>query len=109
MKQATGLFSIFVTGLMLAGVLAGLAVNSHDGNRCRYIPVNIGPGNMDSRDASPSASPAPVYQPTPTLAPPRLEHSPRIGPSAHEMANGQPVFLQVETDQSEIEVSWAAP
>jgi len=48
-------------------------------------------------------------QPIPTLAPPRPETSLQNGPTSNELVKGQPVFLKVETDQNEIEVSWATP
>jgi hypothetical protein len=109
MKHSTVSFSIFVTGLMLAAVLAGLVANSRDGDICRFAPVEIGPGAVNSCNATPSPPQALVDQPTPTPAPPRLENTLQSDPPSREMAKSQPVFLQVETDQREIEVSWAAP
>lgn len=108
MKQPTTLLSFFATGLLLVGVLAGLAVNFHEKDLCRNPSLVMDPCSEDGCNAVSSPRLA-VNGPTPTLAPPRPE-SMQIG-SSPEAAKGQEVFLNVETDrnQSDFEISLATP
>jgi hypothetical protein len=109
MKHPTKLFAMLLIGLMLVSVLTGLSVFSQDRDACR-IPVReecLGGGAACKVAASPALTSGELG--TPTLAPPRPDGSVRSSPSSAEVAKGQPVFLQVETDQNEVEVGWATP
>jgi hypothetical protein len=48
-------------------------------------------------------------QPSPTLAPPRGELLVQEGRPARISLKGKPIFLHIETDDNEIEISWASP
>jgi hypothetical protein len=104
MKQPTVLLAMLLSGLIFACVLTSLAVTQE-----RSIGRNAIPENDLCResDCEPLPLSATDNQPTPTLAPPRPETASPQNLSL-ELANGQPVFLKVETDQ-EIEVGWASP
>jgi hypothetical protein len=109
MKQPTVLIAVLATGLILACVLAELVLSSHERDACRNPLFETGLKNADLCDAVSSPTIALADQPTPTLAPPRPETSMQIGPSSNEVVKGQPVFLNIETDQNGIEVGWESP
>jgi hypothetical protein len=109
MKRATSLIATIGTGLILICVLISLALSSQENELCRMSLLEIGQGNQSSCKISTSPTIAPCNQPTPTLAPPRPESATQNEPLSSEVANGQPVFLKVETNQHEIEIGWAAP
>jgi hypothetical protein len=109
MKQANGLIALLGAGLILAGVLAGLAVNSQKQGHCLNSPGNSGLADLPSCEEVPSPVLRMGNQPTPTLAPPRSDNSFPEEPWSNELVKGRPVFLKVETDRNEIEVGWANP
>ena len=100
MKQPTALLSFFATGLLLACVLTGLALNSHEKNLCRNPSVVVDSCSEDVCDAVASPKLAAVNGPIPTLAPPRPD-SMQVGSSSPEFVKGQKIFLKVETDQNQ--------
>jgi hypothetical protein len=50
-----------------------------------------------------------LAQPLPTLAPPRKVFSVRESDVQRISTKGRPVFLRVETDNDEVEISWVSP
>jgi hypothetical protein len=109
MKRATSLVAIIGTGLILVCVLIRLALSSQENELCRMSLLETGQTNHSTCEIFSSPTIAPSNQPTPTLAPPRPEPATQNEPLSSEVANGQPVFLKVETNQHEIEIGWAAP
>jgi hypothetical protein len=109
MKHPTVLVALLATGLVLAFVLTGLVVSSHERDLCQNSASESDSCSVKTCTAIRSSVLPPVDQPTPTLAPPRPEISGQKVPSSNELVTGQPVFLKVETDQNEIEVGWATP
>jgi hypothetical protein len=109
MKQPTKTIAVLATGLILASVLTGLVVSSHERDACQNSLFETGSSKVDLCNTATSPTFATSDQQTPTLAPPRPETSVQIGPSSNEVAKGQPVFLKVETDQNGIEVGWESP
>jgi hypothetical protein len=109
MKQPTTLLSFFATGLLLVGVLASLAVNSHEKDLCRNPTPAMDSCSEDLCNAVASPRLA-ANGPTPTLAPPRPE-SMQMGSSSQEAGQSLEIFLNVETDrnQSDFEISLATP
>jgi hypothetical protein len=108
MKQPTVLLSLLATGLLLACVLTGLAVSSHEKNLCRNSSENLDQCEVDECNVVSSPIFNTANSPTPTLAPPRPNISSQAGPASQELSDGQEVFLKFETD-NEIEVSLATP
>jgi hypothetical protein len=111
MKHLTESIALFLSGITLAGVLTCLAANSEGKDFCRSFTVETRTACDQGCMSDSCTLRASNDQSTPTLAPPQPELSASNGPESNDVANGQSVFLTIETDQSnmEIEYSWANP
>ena len=109
MKQPTALFATLATGLALLCILTGLAVSANQKDACDNPALVCGLNPAPECNFVPSSTENATDHPMPTLAPPRPIAAVHGGPSSTDVANGQPVFLNVETDQNGIEVGWASP
>jgi hypothetical protein len=109
MERPTALVATFATGLALLCIVTGLAVTANQKDACNNPALICGLKPVPECALVPSSTDSTANHPTPTLAPPRPASTVGSLPSSTEVANGQPVFLNVETDQNEIEVGWASP
>jgi hypothetical protein len=110
MKQPTAILATLITGLALACILTGLAVSTNQKDACDNPTLVCGLNSGPECTLALSLPEKFAGRATPTLAPPRSAAA-AVGnsPSSAEVAKGQPVFLNVETDRNEIEVGWASP
>jgi hypothetical protein len=106
MKRSKEFHVLTLTGLIFVGLLACLAIASWEKDSCRTATAESGACVLN---ANPTVS-SPVEPAIgPTLAPPKPETAASNPPYANELATGNPIFVKVETDQTDLEVSWETP
>jgi hypothetical protein len=106
MKRSKDFHVLTLTGLIFVGLLACLAIASWEKDSCRTATAESGACVIHA-NSTVSSPVEPAIGPT--LAPPRPETSAPIPTYANELATGNPVFVKVETDLTDLEVSWESP